>query len=236
MGTLVNGIKEIFATSQTTATHLPVCASDGTPQGRISVGDLVSVLGGMKYKDVAGLDMNDVTTTGAYSTSSTTQNQPTTYATIIVYNSGGNIVQTAYNIYGSEYGSTPHIWSRIRVNGTWASWISINDGIPTFYKNYNDLASLQTALGVNSKLRNLGSVSVAAGATEVMNIGAYCGFVFIVNQPSGHLSLIAASYNHSTEIAHESSDGTFTASVSNKSLSITNNTGTTLSYSISLLL
>ena len=45
MGTLLNGIKDIFSTSKTTATHLPVCASDGTPQGRISVGDLASVLG-----------------------------------------------------------------------------------------------------------------------------------------------------------------------------------------------
>lgn len=45
MGTLAAGMKEIFSSAQTTATHLPTCSSDGTPTGRISTSDLASVLG-----------------------------------------------------------------------------------------------------------------------------------------------------------------------------------------------
>lgn len=103
-------------------------------------------------------------------------------------------------------------------------------------QRFNNLKwGLESPLGVNTKIRNIGSISVAAGATETMSIGAYCAFVFIVNQNVGHISLIAASYNHSTEIVHGTSGGTFIASVINKRLSITNNSEYTVSYSISYL-
>ena len=128
------------------------------------------------------------------------------------------------------------IFFRIYESYHWGEWQELATNIPSFYKNYNDLASLQTALGVNTKLRNLGNLQVDAVATNTMNVGAYAGVLFIINQDYGHVSIIATSYNESTEIVHKSSAGTFSASCVNKTLSITNNGSSQIVYSISLLL
>lgn len=46
MGTLVNGIKEIFATAKTTGSNVMLCGNDGTPGGHIAMANLASALGG----------------------------------------------------------------------------------------------------------------------------------------------------------------------------------------------
>lgn len=46
MGTLVNGIKEIFATAKTTGSNVMLCGNDGTPDGHMTMANLASALGG----------------------------------------------------------------------------------------------------------------------------------------------------------------------------------------------
>lgn len=45
MGTLADGIKEIFATAKTTGTNVMICTNNGTPDGHITMANLASVLG-----------------------------------------------------------------------------------------------------------------------------------------------------------------------------------------------
>lgn len=199
---------------------------------------IVSILGGLRGTYTAinsSTNLNDLLTPSKrYSwVTDAPVNAPFTYGLMNIIELFPGAVFLQIVTYQGK--NAPKISYRMKEYGEWGLWKEISTDVPTFYKNYNDLASLQTALGVNTKLRNKGNISVAAGATETMDIGAYCGFVFVVNQDIGHISLIATSYNHSTEIAHESSGGSFTASVVNKTLSITNNSAGTQSYSISVL-
>lgn len=45
MGTLAEGIKEIFATAKTTGSNVMLCGNDGTPDGHMTMDNLASVLG-----------------------------------------------------------------------------------------------------------------------------------------------------------------------------------------------
>lgn len=46
MGTLAAGIKEIFATANTTGSNVMLCGNDGTPDGHMTMANLASALGG----------------------------------------------------------------------------------------------------------------------------------------------------------------------------------------------
>lgn len=46
MGTLVNGIKEIFATAKTNGSNVMLCGNDGTPDGHMTMDSLANALGG----------------------------------------------------------------------------------------------------------------------------------------------------------------------------------------------
>lgn len=45
MGTLAEGIKEIFATAKTTGSNVMLCGNDGNPDGHMTMANLASVLG-----------------------------------------------------------------------------------------------------------------------------------------------------------------------------------------------
>lgn len=45
MGTLINGIKELYQSTLTTGSFFPVCDRNGSPTGHISADNLASVLG-----------------------------------------------------------------------------------------------------------------------------------------------------------------------------------------------
>lgn len=149
MGTLANGIKDIFSTSQTTATHLPVCASDGTPQGRISVGDLASVLGGMMFRpqqlESFDIDVAQQLSCGLYQTKEPSTGFPTTsYGTLIVF-----LGSNGFKMFMWIDQRSGKLYYRSNWSASFKSnWLEISVDIPTFYKNYNDLSSLSTGLGV----------------------------------------------------------------------------------------
>lgn len=153
MGALVNGIKDIFSTSQTTATHLPVCASDGTPQGRISVGELANVLGAtksveqitqttnvdnIKYSCCAGI---------VCSSQNSTLPNGVLYGMFVCNPTQGayTCFQTVYQTYGGN-----NIYVRVFKSNEqeWSEWMVVYTGLATFYKDYSTLAALGSALGV----------------------------------------------------------------------------------------
>lgn len=163
MGTLANGIKDIFSTSQTTATHLPVCASDGTPQGRISVGDLASVLGG-KYINTLGTggvtDLNNATKIGIYNASTGAAwnditNKPNiteiggSLAAGILFVTAGSSNDWRTQILICQQGNS-YYRNIYTINSVYNSeWVRVTTNMPDFYKNYNSLASLSSALDVD---------------------------------------------------------------------------------------
>lgn len=184
MGTLANGIKDIFSTSRTTATHLPVCASDGTPQGRISVSDLASVLGGMIIRtqqlESFDIDVAQQLLCGLYQTKEPSTGFPTTsYGTLIVFlgNNGFKTFMWIDQRSGKLY---------YRSNWTTSfksNWLEISTDIPTFYKNYADLSSLVSAIGA---LNNKFAVNELPNGTTSLNGFKDSGFyIFHTSAVSG---------------------------------------------------
>ena len=57
MGTLVNGIKEIFATAKTTGSNVMLCGNDGTPDGHMAMANLAGVLGVTKRMEFVDLGL-----------------------------------------------------------------------------------------------------------------------------------------------------------------------------------
>lgn len=145
MGTLANGIKDIFSTSQTTATHLPVCASDGTPQGRISVGDLASVLGVqgkfVKWKNwTNGLDANNLGIGLAFCGENCI-NVPDSYCQILTMNDDDDQVQMAISFQSLG------MYIRKGKRGVaFDDWVEVAVGYPSFYKNYSSFELLVNAI------------------------------------------------------------------------------------------
>lgn len=129
MGTLINGIKEIFASaSQNSPTNIPTCASDGTPNGNITIANLASVLGGKSTELYNGVDFDTLVDGKNYfgygtvfANSSNTPN--TTAGTFKLFvnkdTSESYIIQTCFMYSGK-------IFVRTRNNeGIWISWHTI---------------------------------------------------------------------------------------------------------------
>ena len=57
MGTLVNGIKEIFATANTTGSNVMICSNDGTPDGHMTMAKLGETLGVPKRLEFVDLGL-----------------------------------------------------------------------------------------------------------------------------------------------------------------------------------
>lgn len=57
MGTLVNGIKEIFATAKTTGSNVMLCGNDGTPDGHMTMAILGETLGVPKRLEFVDLGL-----------------------------------------------------------------------------------------------------------------------------------------------------------------------------------
>ena len=60
MGTLAEGIKEIFATAKTTGSNVMLCGNDGTPDGHMTMDNLASVLGMNNIYDIGYIGSESV--------------------------------------------------------------------------------------------------------------------------------------------------------------------------------
>lgn len=154
MGTLINGIKEIFASaSQNSPTNIPTCASDGTPNGNITIANLASVLGVPKdYGRVDDTSFNIDTLINTKHEFSILEFGNTNYI-------GGTkpsgitgratLLTICPNVEGTQYlcDATDKLFVRKSDNGTIGQWNEVGINIPSFYKDYNNLSSLANALG-----------------------------------------------------------------------------------------
>lgn len=195
MGTLVNGIKEIFATSQSTATHVPVCASDGTPQGRISVGDLASVLGGIKPNGhIQSGDADNYSTTGAFSLNVPdyeSAHLPCRYGVLIVVKVGNNTGNTTIQLVCES--ASDNVYFRLKSN-TWSSW-SLVANFPQFYKNYVDLSALSAAVVNNQKILKGRFENVTVQSQRQIAGTARGGLLIVADTSSGRVESIDIKYH-----------------------------------------
>lgn len=146
MGTLAEGIKEIFATAKNTGSNVMLCGNDGTPDGHITMANLaivLGVLGDMNNDTLLSLpthDANDAVYGVQYWCKGTETNIPNNDEGILLSFKGAWAIQIFANktsAYVREY-----------YYSSWGSWQQIALDYPLFYKNYSDLASLASALGV----------------------------------------------------------------------------------------
>lgn len=101
----------------------------------------ISVLG--VSKQWTGTDLNGLTAEGRYSTEANILNAPNPHSgNVIVLKRNTRIIQ----IWISNQDTSP-TFSYIRVFiGSWGNWEQYSTDIPSFYKNYNDLAALSQGL------------------------------------------------------------------------------------------
>ena len=151
MGTLVNGIKEIFATEKTTGSNIMLCGNDGTPDGHMTMDNLASVLGIQTVSLQRGTDLDSLRTPNKYTcsdgpTSGTILNKPSNvlYGFLLEVKPCTNDTSNVVQILWADGG---RMFSRTYDNG-WSNWLTYSYDIPDFYKSYSDLDYLANALGV----------------------------------------------------------------------------------------
>lgn len=149
MGTLANGIKEVFATAKTTGTNVMMCGNDGTPDGHITMANLASVIGaeGMTVLSGANRDPDTIIKAGAY--------QCTTWDTTKTPASSGVLYLPYWKdgFWRFEYfvGSTNgQLFYRRGTSSAWQSWTQIYD--TTLLTNQTILTPLASALGVPNQV------------------------------------------------------------------------------------
>lgn len=145
MGTLAAGIKDIFSTAKTYGTNVMLSGNDGTPEGHISMANLASVLGVDEHKGYVS-DANFESSKNIMAMVDTnTQNTPVPSYGVLCHFAAQNYAfatQILLNYYPDKGAYIRHRWSQ------WGTWGKIELNIPAFYKSYDSLASLVSAVGV----------------------------------------------------------------------------------------
>lgn len=146
MGTLAEGIKEIFATAKTTGSNVMLCGNDGTPDGHMTMSNLASVLGVSQYSSIS--DFNNATTKGVFTAWGTPANAPINDTRLWVVRVERYVQNASYGISQMAYCADDNkMFYRIsNISTTWGDWKEISTDIPTFYKDYSTLASLASAI------------------------------------------------------------------------------------------
>lgn len=87
-------------------------------------------------------DANDYNKTGVYYFNSDCQNLPTqgVYLVYIIAHPGGRVIQYAWHDMDIS------IYIRNKIDGAWGAWKEFSLNMPSFYKNYADLAALKSAI------------------------------------------------------------------------------------------
>lgn len=125
MGNFSDVFKAVFATTKTTATHLPVVTSAGAPDGIISTSDLASVLG-VPNQLSANTDLDSILTSGTFYTIANTTNAPDTgvaFLEVISLNANRRLQRYTSLTYKAVY-----IRSISTSGGTWSDWVKVGGG------------------------------------------------------------------------------------------------------------
>ena len=110
----------------------------------------------------SGAYANDYKKSGKYYIAQEITNLPTLEEPIrcilIVEEHSDYVTQTLYDVVYSHN----RVFQRCCDNNTWSSWAEIFFNIPSFYKNYNNLSSLASAIGVQCQLYSWQHIPVGA--------------------------------------------------------------------------
>ena len=163
--TLSNALKAVFGTTITSSTSgvanflAPLFNASGDPAGRIGMSDLASVLGGSFIKTLSGsVNLNDYRISQMYFLlePASASNKPSGLGSdrgfMSVFQNGSYVAQLIYDQDGQQF------WRWGLANGTyWDDWQTIENNIPSFYKDYASLSELSTALNIfkNNKLSDI---------------------------------------------------------------------------------
>lgn len=134
MGTLAEGIKEIFATAKTTGSNVMLCGNDGTPDGHMTMANLASVLGVFKNGGIIS-NIDTLFDEGYYSSWSDSFGF---YIVFVYKSSDGKALQFYISTQETKYRYSTD-------NSTWQSWNVLS--YPIELRNYTTLSSLTNAIG-----------------------------------------------------------------------------------------
>ena len=131
MGTFLNAVKNLInsltaktGSTASTADMVQLHDANGTPNGKISLADLASVLGGIRTGLASGEDLNNYTAEGKYrivtdSIAQSLQNCPTRTAFILnVYNGTNSSVQQVIPFNGNLI----YMRRYQKSSGSWRAW------------------------------------------------------------------------------------------------------------------
>ena len=171
MGTLAEGIKEIFATAKTTGSNVMLCGNDGTPDGHMTMANLASVLRVPKdYGRVDDVSFNiDTLINTTHEFSILEFGSSHTIGGTIPSGIAGwaTLLTICPDVEGTQYlfDATQRLFVRKSDNGAIGQWNEVGINIPLFYKDYNNLSALASALGV---LKAYGNIDFTGDLNTIM--------------------------------------------------------------------
>lgn len=143
-------------------------------------------------------DLNNVKNTGVYVlyTEQHPSNTPsgllsTTTSLLKVTDGGPVLIQEIYPLAGE-----PFYRLYYKNNFTWYDWTSLSTGIPSFYKNYPDIASL--ARGLNKTIKTNGGEHIYKIGSINSNYTPFITRIFVSNTDSNSLTEYVAVVGEST--------------------------------------
>lgn len=188
MGTLINGIKELYQSTLTTGSFFPVCDTNGSPTGHISAADLASVLGANISKYLNQESLANIREVGTYFVQNCSDGPLSltgVWGVVVVSKTtNGSNVYRYVQTFSRMNGTVLEKYERADFgDGTWTAWYRLdNFGCSTAA----DLASLlgglinRTSLS-NVDLNDITEVGVYPVTSNITNnpLGTYWGFMIV---------------------------------------------------------
>lgn len=139
MGTFLNAVKNLInsltaktSSTASTADIVQLHDANGNPNGKISLADLASVLGGVYTELVAGTNVDDIRGPGVYYSGSTTRTSslegsiPVSVGfSLIVITQNGSTNRAKQILNPATTTNTPAEYQRIYTGGGWSPWFKI---------------------------------------------------------------------------------------------------------------
>ena len=197
MGTLAEGIKEIFATAKTTGSNVMLCGNDGTPDGHMTMAKLGETLGVSKRIEFVDLGLPSGT---LWATRNLGAETPEDYG---YYFSWGNVVGRKPNGTTFDYN-----WGTDN-NGNYASTTgaALTGDIPTNM----DYDAVQRYMGGSCKMPTTTQFAELYNSSYTTNEWTTKNGVngrLVTSKINGNsIFFPAAGYGYGTSLYHAGSDG-----------------------------
>lgn len=187
-------LKKWFYTNSSQAAsetaRVPLLDASGNPIGSDTMTNIASVLGGiMLSAGAANYDFNNLTAFGTYAINNTENwnNKPSDA------NGSGFVICGGWNYVGNRrtlqvlylQNNTAYFRAYNPSGSSWQSWQKFSFDIPSFYKDYADLSSLASALGIGNKVSYTTNISAPSDLDNATNVGSFACGNGELNTPTG---------------------------------------------------